>query len=168
VTIRAAFPSWPHYNNALRDTVAALSDEQLGVVPGPDRWPLWATIGHLGCQRVSSLCGFLEEPGAESTPYPNAFWECPGDEDLVNVLDAQQLVTGIDTSFAIVERCLDTWTYDMLDEVIRRDFDGDIVEHTRGWVLQRSLAHDVSHCTEINEALTTAGLSQINLWRESD
>jgi len=168
MTIRAAFPSWPHYNHALRDTVATLSDEQLATVPGPDRWPLWATIGHLGCQRVSSLCGFLEEPGAESTPYPNALWECPGDEDLVNVLDAQQLVTGIDTSFAIVERCLDTWTYGMLDEVIHRDFDGDIVEHTRGWVLQRSLAHDVSHCTEINEALTTAGLPQINLWREGD
>jgi hypothetical protein len=168
MTIRAAFPSWPHYNRALRNTVETLTEEQLGAVPGPDRWPLWATIGHLGCQRVSSLCGLLGEPGADDTPYPNALYECPGDEDLEHVLDAGQLVTGIDTTFAIVERCLDDWTFEMLGETVRRDFDGEIWEHTRGWVLQRSLAHDVSHCTEINEALTTAGLPQIDLWREDD
>jgi len=168
MTIRTAFPSWPHYNRALRDTVATLTEGQLAAVPGPDRWPLWATIGHIGCQRVSSFCGLLGEPGADETPYPNALWECPGDEDLEHVLDADQLATGLDTSFAIVERCLDDWTFEMLGETVRHDFDGDIWEHTRGWVLQRSLAHDVSHCTEINEALTTAGLPQIDLWREGD
>ena len=46
--------------------------EQLAIRPTPERWPLWATIGHLACQRVSGLCGLLGEPEHSSTPFPNA------------------------------------------------------------------------------------------------
>lgn len=46
--------------------------------------------------------------------------------------------------FRIIERCLDTWTLDMLDEEIRRAFgDDDEWVHTRGAVIQRVFAHDV-------------------------
>ena len=50
--IRPAFSTWPTVNQRLRDTVAALTPEQLAMRPAPDRWPLWATVGHLACQRV--------------------------------------------------------------------------------------------------------------------
>ncbi len=36
--------------------------------------------------------------------------------------------------------------------------------HRRGAVIQRVFAHDVSHITELNEALGAAGLPQIDLW----
>src|SRR4051812_21611561 len=78
--IRPAFSSWPRYNRQLRDVVAALTDEQLAIRPSPERWPVWATVGHLACQRVSWLCGFAGEPGADATPFPDALHRCPGDE----------------------------------------------------------------------------------------
>ena len=164
MTIRAAFPAWSEQARRLRDAVAALTDEQLAIVPGPGRWPLWATIGHLACQRVFWLCDFAGEPGAAETPYPNAASNCPGDDDLEHVLDARQLVEGLDASLAIVKRCLDTWTPASLAQVITHPEWGDGRSHTRGFVIGRVYAHDIAHIAELNEAFTAAGLPLIDIW----
>ena len=164
MTIRAAYGTWPEYNRRLRDVVAAMTDEQLAIRPARERWPLWATIGHAACQRVYWLCDVAGEPGAETTRFTNAGFDCPGDDDLEHVLTAADLADALDSTFRIVERCLDRWTLPMLEEEIRNpEWDGSWVP-TRGWVLQRVFAHDVSHITELNEALGTAGLTQIDLW----
>src|SRR5207247_8955271 len=124
-TIRPGYSSGPKYNKRLRDAVAALSDEQLAIRPSPERWPMWATIGHTACQRVFWLCDFAGEPGAETTRFTDAGHNCPGDDDLDNVLNAEALVEALHSTFRIVERCLDRWTLEMLDEVLRRpEWDG--------------------------------------------
>lgn len=120
--------------------------------PSPNRWPVWATVGHATCQRVFWLCDFAGGPGAETTRFTNASYDCTGDDDLDHPLDAHQLADAIDTTFRIVERCLDRWTLDMLDEEIRRQDFGDDWVHTRGSVIQRVCAHDVYHCRTERDA----------------
>jgi uncharacterized damage-inducible protein DinB len=164
VTIRPAYGVWPTYQRGLRAAVAGLTDEQLAIRPSPERWPLWATIGHLACQRVFWLCDFAGEPGAETTPFPNAGYECPGDDDLEHVLTADELVAALETTFRIVEACLDGWTVEMLSDEISHPEWGDDWTHTRGWAIQRVFSHDVYHCAEVNEALSRAGVPQIDLW----
>jgi hypothetical protein len=163
-TIRPAYSQWPDYERRFRDVVAGLTEAQLALRPSPDRWPLWATIGHTACQRVFWLCDFAGEPGADTTPFTNAGYDCPGDDDLEHGLDGRQLADALDSTFRIVEGCLDNWTLEMLDETLRRpEWDASWV-HTRGAVVQRVFSHDVYHCAEVNEALGRAGLSQIDLW----
>jgi DinB superfamily len=164
LAIRPAFSKWPDYNRRLRELVATLTDEQLAIRPSPDRWPLWATIGHAACQRVFWLCDFAGEPGKETTPFTNAAYDCPGDDDLEHVLSADALVAALDSTFRIVDGCLDRWTLDMLTEEIRRPEWDDSWVHTRGAVIQRVFSHDVYHAAELNEALGIAGLPQVNLW----
>ncbi|HET9520868.1 MAG TPA: DinB family protein [Candidatus Limnocylindrales bacterium] len=171
LTIRPAYSMWPQYNRRLRDIVAAMTEEQLAIQqpghgPGssPERWPLWATVGHTACQRVFWLCDFAGEPGADTTPFTNATYNCPGDDDLEHVLGAEALVEALDSSFRIVESCLDTWTLDMLDEELRRPEWDDSWVHSRGSVLQRVFSHDVYHCGELSQTLGIAGLPQIDLW----
>ena len=120
MTIRPAYSKWPEYNRRLREVVAALTDEQLAIRPAPERWPLWASVGHTACQRVFWLCDFAGEPGAESTPFTSAGDNCPGDDDLEHVLSAGALVAALDSTFRIVEGCLDRWTLEMLAVEIRR------------------------------------------------
>ncbi len=163
--IRPAFSNWPDYNRSFRDVITALTEDQLAMRPSPERWPVWATVGHAACQRVFWLCDFAGEPGAETTPFPNAGNNCPGDDDLETVLNADQLDSALDSTFRIVERCLDRWTLDSLDEVVRRHEWDESWEHTRGSVIQRVFAHDVYHIAEVNETLSNAGLELINLWR---
>jgi len=162
-TIRPAYSKWPDYNRRLRDVVGALTGEQLAMRPSPERWPLWATVGHAACQRVFWLSDFAGEPGAETTPFKDAAHDCPGDDDLEHVLSADALVAALDSTFRIVERCLDRWSLDMLDEELPRKYGEDWV-HTRGSVIQRVFAHDVYHCAELNETLGIARLPQVDLW----
>ena len=163
-TIRPAYSKWPDYNRRLRDVVAGLTEQQLARCPSPPRWPLWATVGHLACQRVFWLCDFAGEPGADSTPFTNAGYDCPGDDDLERVLSAAQLAAALDSTFWIVEAALDRWTLEMLGEEIRRpEWDGTWV-HTRGSVIQRVFSHDVYHVAELNETLGAAGVPLVDLW----
>ena len=164
MTIRPAYSNWPRYNQAIRDVVRAMTVEQLALRPSPGRWPLWATVGHLACQRVFWLCDFAGEPGAETTRFTNAANDCPGDDDLENVLSSDALVEALDSTFRIVERCLDRWTLDMLAKEIRREDYGPDWVHLRGSVVQRVFSHDVYHIAELNETLGSAELPQIDLW----
>ena len=164
MSIRPAYSSWPQYNQRLRDVVAGLTDEQLALRPTADRWPIWATIGHTACQRVFWLCDFAGEPGAEKTRFTDAGHNCPGDDDLENVLGAGQLVEALDSTFRIVEGCLDRWTLEILEEEIRRPEYGPDWVHLRGSVIQRVFSHDVWHCAELNETLSRGGLPLIDLW----
>jgi uncharacterized damage-inducible protein DinB len=163
-TIRSAYSNWPAYNTSLRDVVAGLTQEQLALRPTAARWPLWATVGHLACQRVSWLCGFAGEPGAETTPFPDALHRCPGDEYLEPTMTAAELAAAIDATFRIVESCLDRWTLEDLDKEIRHDSEPEPWIHTRGSVIQRVFAHDVYHAAELNESLARAGLPLVDFW----
>ena len=163
-TIRSAYGTWPRYNQRLRDVVAAMTDEQLAIRPSPERWPIWATVGHIACQRVFWLCDFAGEPGAETTPFTDAAHNCPGDDDLEHVLSADELVEALDSSFRIVEACLDRWTLDMLGDELRRPEWDETWVHARGWVIQRVFSLDVYHCAELNETLGRARLPLIDLW----
>jgi uncharacterized damage-inducible protein DinB len=162
--IRPAYSKWPEYNRRLRDVVAAMTEEQLAMRPTPERWPLWATLGHTACQRVFWLCDFAGEPGAETTPFTNAAYNCPGDDDLEHVLSASSLAESLASTFRIIEGCLDRWTLEMLDEALRRpEWDGSWV-HTRGSVLQRVFSHDVYHLAQLNDTLGALDLPQVDLW----
>lgn len=160
-TIRPFYDRWPQYNRRLRDLVAAMTDAQLAVRPSPERWPVWATVGHTAMVRVYWLCDVVGEPGAQTTPFPdatNAGWE----DDLDHPRSADELVAALDSSFRIVEGCLDRWTPDMLAEQIPRP--GTPHVHARASILQRLFTHDAYHCGELSQTLGIHNLPQIDLW----
>ncbi len=164
MSIRHAFSRWPLLNERLTDAVRPLSADQLATPAGPGRWPLWAVVGHLACQRVFWLCDFAGQPGAASTRFTNAAWNCPGDDDLENALSAAELAVALASTFVIVESALDLWTFDWLDDELTRPEWGPEWRHTRGFVVERVFAHDVWHTAETNEILTRLGLDPIDPW----
>jgi uncharacterized damage-inducible protein DinB len=164
MSIRTFYDHWPQYNNRLTEIVRTMTDEQLAIRPGPDREPIWATVGHTAGVRPYWLCTVVGEPGAEATPWPDANgdgWE----DDLEHPRSAAELVWALDTTFAIVDSVLDRWTPEMLDETIERDHGGKVQVHSRGSILQRLLTHDAYHCGELSQTLGIHGLPQIDLWR---
>jgi uncharacterized damage-inducible protein DinB len=164
-TIRTAYGMWPQYNRRLRDVVADLTDEQLAIRPAPELLPIWATVGHTAAMRVYWLCDVVGEPGGETTP----FWEDGSAIDWADDLDhprtADELAAGLDSSFAIVEGCLDRWTIDMLTEEIERSYGGTVQVHTRSSIFQRMLTHEGWHAGELSQTLGINGLPQPDLWR---
>lgn len=163
-TIRRSYDMWPQYNRRLREVIGAMTDEQLAIRPSADLWPVWATVGHTAGVRVYWLCDVIGEPGAETTPFPagaDTGWE----DDLDHPRSADELVEALDSTFRLIESCLDRWTSDMLADEIHRDYNGTLQLHTRGSILQRLFTHDAYHCGELSQTLGINRLPQIDLWR---
>ncbi|MBA2337560.1 MAG: damage-inducible protein DinB, partial [Acidimicrobiia bacterium] len=78
--------------------------------------------------------------------------------------DAGELVTALETTWAILDGCLDRWTPAMLGESFAREYAGTEQIHTRQSVLMRILTHDAYHCGELSQTLDMHHLPQIDLW----
>jgi hypothetical protein len=107
--------------------------------------------------------GVLRVPGSETTPFPDPHgdgWE--DDED--SPRGVADLVTALESTWRIVEGCLDGWTPDMLGETFERMKDGKPQVHARTSVLQRLFSHDAHHCGELSQTLGIAGFRQVDLW----
>ena len=164
MSIRAFYDRWPQYNRRLTEVIAAMTDEHLAIRPSPTLWPIWATVGHTAAVRVYWLCTVLGEPGAETTPWPDPDsegWE----DDLDHPRTAAELVTALDTTWAIVDRCLDRWRPAMLGEEVERFYGDQRQVHSRASILQRLLTHDAYHCGELSQTLGIRDQPQIDLWR---
>ena len=164
MSIRLFYDRWPQYNRRLTEIVGAMTDEQLAIRPSPEHWPMWATAAHVAGTRVYWLCTVLGEPGAETTPWPQpnaAGWE----DDLEHPRTAAELVSVLDTTWAIVDRCLDRWTPEMLSEEFERFYREQRQLHSRTSILQRLLSHDAYHVGELSQTLGIHHLPEIYIWR---
>ncbi|MGI8928023.1 MAG: DinB family protein [Candidatus Limnocylindrales bacterium] len=163
-TIRSAYDMWPQYNRRLREVVAPMTDSHLAIRSSATGLPIWANVGHTAAMRVYWLCDVVGEPGAEATPFSDDATKDWAD-DLDHPRGAHELVDALDSTWRIVEGCLDRWTPAMLADEIARDYDGTIQIHTRSSILQRLLTHEAYHCGELSQTLGIHGLPQIDLWR---
>ena len=163
-TIRPFYGMWPQYNRRLREVIAAMTAEQLAIRPAPDRWPIWATVGHTAGTRVYWLCRIVGEPGAEATPFdPDSEegWE----DDLDHPRSSEELAESLDSTWRIIDGVLDRWTPEMLVDEIERRYLDSVQVHTRSSILQRIMTHEAYHCGELSQTLGIHDLTQIDLWR---
>jgi uncharacterized damage-inducible protein DinB len=159
------YEGWQIYNARIVEVVRDLSTEELQMRPAPDRWPIWATVGHTAGVRVYWLCGVFEEPGAETTPFSDPLSGIGWEDDLDTLRTAAELTEALETSWRIIAGCLNRWTPDMLFEQFERQAGKKTQVHTRQSVLIRLLSHDAYHSGELSQTLGIRGLPQIDLWR---
>jgi uncharacterized damage-inducible protein DinB len=157
------YKGWHLFNEALVAALAPLPAEQLALPVGSPSWPIWASASHLAGTRVFWLCTVFKEPGAETTPFgdPSGLgWE----DDLTHPRSAAELVGALRSTWAIVDRCLSTWTPESLDQEATRTSAAGVTIHTRQSVLMRMITHDAFHSGEISLALGSNGLGSIEPW----
>ena len=157
------YEGWQFTNERMIERIGALSPVQLGLRAAPNLWPIWAIAAHAAMVRVYWLCVVCKEPGADRTPFTdpaNEGWE----DDLTHPRRSGELVSALESTWTIVEDCLDRWTPAMLQDEFRRERDGQIQIHTRQSVLMRLLTHDAYHCAEIGQTLGINGLPEVDIW----
>ena len=163
MSVARFYDGWRFTNDRLIERIGTLSPEELGLRAGPNLWPIWAIAAHAAMVRVYWLCVVCKEPGAERTPFTdptNEGWE----DDLSHPRGPSELLPALESTWTIVEDCLNRWTPAMLQDVFQRERDGQIQIHTRQSVLMRLLTHDAYHCAEIGQTLGMHGLSEVDIW----
>jgi uncharacterized damage-inducible protein DinB len=159
------YEGWQTYNERIVEVVQHLSAEQLAVQPAPERWPIWATLGHIAGARVYWLCGVFGEPGAETTPFLDPLSGIGWEDDLDTPRTAAELTGALNTTWQIISDCLGRWTPADLFEQFEPLADKKTQVHTRQAVLMRLISHDAYHCGELSQTLGIRGMEQIDLWR---
>jgi len=162
--IRPLYADWTQYRDRLTHGIRSLTDAQLAISAGPGHAPIWALAAHCAGVRVYWLCGVLGEPGAAGTPFPDPWAELGWEDDLEHPRSADELVRALESTDAIIERILDTWTAADLDVPFERRYRDTVQVHTRRSVLLRLLSHDAFHAGEISQLLGLHGLPAIDLW----
>lgn len=163
MSVAAIYEGWPKVQNHLVARLPSLTPDQLALKASPDGWPVWALISHLAGSRVYWLCHVLKEPGVDNTPFadPNGDgWE----DHLDHPRRAEELLSAVESSWKIVESCLERWTPEMLGEVFTRDFYGTLQRHSRHSVLTRLVMHDSFHSGEVSLLLGMHGLPSLDPW----
>jgi uncharacterized damage-inducible protein DinB len=169
MSIRAFYADWAGYNRRVAEHLSRLTADDLAlVVPaardgGVGPWPIWAVAGHTVGGRVFWLCHVWGEPGAAATPFtdPSGFgWE----DDLSVVRKADEVADAYESTWRIVESCLDRWTPPMLDDVIQRGASA----YTRASTLLRLINHEAYHAGEVSSTLAANGRAPIDLWPHAD
>jgi uncharacterized damage-inducible protein DinB len=126
--------------------------------------PIWALAAHVAGTRVFWLCGVFEQPGAETTPFPEPMTGIGWEDDPDHPRSGPELVTALDSSWRVIAGCLERWTVDELPLTATRRRDGVEQVHTRASVLNRLFSHDAFHAGEISQLLGLHGLPPIDLW----
>jgi uncharacterized damage-inducible protein DinB len=169
MTLQAIYGDLRLYNDLVVEGLRVMSTEELALrAPSADPasstgWPIWAIAGHTAGTRVFWLCTVMGVPGAETTPFGDAATE-GWEDDLDHPRSSEELVTAWTTTWAIVERALNMWTPDMLDETVARG-QGDAARHfTRRSLLMRLITHEAYHAGEIALIQGIHGRTPIDLW----
>ena len=163
------YADWCGYNARMVAHLRGLSAEDLAFRSraGHDYWPIWAIAAHTVGARVFWLCHVLGEPGAERTPFtdPTGFgWE----DELEVVRSAEEVAAAWESTWGVVQRCLDRWTPPMLDEAFPRQGRTGVQLHTRQSILLRLITHEAYHSGEIALIQGMHGRPPLDLWPARD
>lgn len=161
--VTAVYDGWQRIQTRLVDRLPALTADDLRLRGAPDAWPVWALISHLAFVRVYWLCTIFGEPGAEATPWAEP--DAPGWEDLPDrPRDARELLFAVESTWRVVESCLERWTVDSLDVEVTREVDGAVRRMSRQAVLTRLLIHDAFHTGEVSLLLGMHARPSLDPW----
>ncbi len=156
-TLEVIYANWREYQEKLRDCIAPLTDEQLSLQPAPHMWPLGQIVQHIIAVRAGWFSGTLQDEDAAMNDYME--WgqrESPA-------RSAAELVRGLDETWAFIEARLQRWSPDDCTKTFPDEWDGQVYEVSRSWVIYHVLEHDLHHGGEVSLILGMNGLRTLDL-----
>lgn len=151
-TLDVIYESWRGYQDKLRSCIAPLTEEQLLLQPAAHMWPLGQIVQHIISVRAGWFSGTLQEDDAAI----NAYMEW-GQRDSP-ARSAAELAHGLDETWAFIEACLRRWTPEDCAKTFPDEWEGQINEVSRSWVIYHVLEHDLHHGGEVSLILGMHGL----------
>ena len=156
-TLEVIFENWRGYQEKLRDCIMPLTDAQLLVQPAPHMWPLGQIVQHIISVRAGWFSGTLQDENDAMTAYMS--W---GQQDSP-ARSAVELVRGLEETWAFIETRLMRWTPDDCAMTFPDEWDGQVYEVSRSWVIYHVMEHDLHHGGEVSLILGMNGLRSLNL-----
>lgn len=154
--LKPFYHGWAEQQQKLLDSIRPLTSEQVRLRPAPSEWAIWQLASNMAGGRLYWLCFMLrEDDHGVAASLGGLGWEDNADQPR----NADELVDALTKTWGVVEACLDRWSLDDLGtEVTSKDWWGNPVTITPGWVINRLISHEFHHGGEISSILRVHGL----------
>ncbi|MBA3531682.1 MAG: DinB family protein [Ardenticatenales bacterium] len=156
-TLEVIYENWRGYHEKLCTCIAPLTNEQLLLQPAARLWPLGQMVQHIISVRAGWFSGTLQDDDEAMTAY--MMW---GQRDSP-ARSAVELVRGLDETWAFIEARLQRWTPDDCARTFPDEWDGEVYEVSRSWVIYHVMEHDLHHGGEISLILGIHALPALDL-----
>ena len=143
-TLDVVYENWRGYQAKLRDCIAPLTDEQLRLQPAAHLWPLEQIVQHIISVRAGWFSGTLQD----EDPAMNEYMAWGQRESPTR--GAEELARGLDQTWAFIEARLQRWTPADCAQTFPDEWDGQVYEVSRSWVIYHVLEHDLHHGSEVS------------------
>lgn len=157
-TLDVIYESWRGFHEKLRDCIAPLTQEQIALQPAPHMWPLGQIVQHIITVRAGWFSGTLQDEDAAMVEYMDA-WGQRGSP----ARSGAELARGLDETWAFIEARLQRWTAADRATTFPDEWDGQVYEVSRSWVIYHVMEHDLYHGGEVSLILGMHGIGSLNL-----
>lgn len=146
------YEGWATYQKKLLDAISALTPEQFELHIADHLRSVRAQLTHMIATRASWMYyGFAE--GGEAME-AIAHW----DDDGSPTRSPQELIEGLERTWAMIHDALGRWTLDEMAEPVQSQWQGQSYTITRQWVIWHLIEHDLHHGGELAFALGMHGI----------
>jgi uncharacterized damage-inducible protein DinB len=160
-SLASCFKGWDGYQQHLVHAIASLTPEQLHLRAAPQLRSLGEQMAHIIAVRARWLLLDLHEGGTELELLMTwDGWSAQGGEQMPPPHSAAELVTGLQTTWQVIEEALHRWTTADLEEVFPPSFPGE-ESFTRQYVIWHLIEHDLHHGGELSFTLGMHRLTAI-------
>jgi uncharacterized damage-inducible protein DinB len=156
-TLEVIYENWRGYQEKLRDCIAPLTNEQLMLQPAAHLWPLGQIVQHIVSVRAGWFSGTLQDEDEAMSAY--MAW---GQRDSPERSPAE-LAGGLEQTWSFIEARLQRWTPDDCAQTFPDEWDGQVYEVSRSWVIYHVMEHDLYHGGEVSLLLGMHGLRSLEL-----
>ena len=156
-TLDVIYENWRVYHEKLRDAIAPLTIEQLSLQPAARMWPLGQILQHIISVRAGWFSYTLQDEDKAMNEYTS--W---GQQDSP-ARSAVELAHGLDVTWAFIESRFQRWTPEDCARTFPDEYDGQVYQVSRSWVIYHVMEHDLHHGGEVSLILGMNGLRALDL-----
>ena len=161
LSLASCYKGWDLYQQQLITAIAPLSPDQLALRAAPHLRALGPQVAHMIATRARWLYLDLREGGAELDALTG--WDGWNAQTSWNgppppARSASELVSGLETTWQVIQTALHRWTTADLEEVFPPTFPGE-ESFTRQYVIWHLIEHDLHHGGELSIVLGMHGLA---------
>jgi uncharacterized damage-inducible protein DinB len=151
-TLDVIYENWRVYQEKLRDCIEPLTNDQLMLQPAARMGPLGQIVQHIISVRAGWFSGTLQDDDQAMKEYMS--W---GQQNSP-ARSADELVLGLDETWAFIEACLQRWTPGDCAKTFPDEWDGQVYQVSRSWVIYHVMEHDLHLGGEVSLILGMNGL----------
>lgn len=151
-TLTTFYTFWKEYQDRIKEAVEPLDNTQLALRPAPHLRSIGENVMHIVSCRAYWFAAFMSDTNGEELKM-YADWNEDALKLGASLPDITKLVRGLDQTWQFMTDYLARWSSTDMQQTFPDEWDGQVVDVSRAWVVWHVMEHDLHHGGELSLTL---------------